>query len=227
MTAQHCGKPWIECGRTVGTERSVHRGDPVPAPTVRPIPPAPLCLRWRGPPAPTPRVKRHDQRTCRGDSSSGGERSLRSHGAAAAAVVRRDTPGECAVPAELHVCHSSTVVENPVDNSVEKSSDGSSGAVSTVTSPRCAPRSGTGPPQEPTAVDDRLGDRPHPASVTAQCSAPPARRRSTEVPSAVRAMPASARAAVGESTTSADGTWTKPPRIPARPSSVASRCCRA
>ena len=30
--------------------------------------------------------------------------------------IGRDTPGEVAVPAELHVCHSSTAVDNVVDN---------------------------------------------------------------------------------------------------------------
>lgn len=30
--------------------------------------------------------------------------------------IGRDTPGEVAVPAELHVCHSSTGVDNVVDN---------------------------------------------------------------------------------------------------------------
>ncbi len=60
-----------------------------------------------------------------------------------------------------------------------------------------------------------------------QCSAPPARRTSASVESATSTIRTSARAAAGESTTSAVGTWTNPPRIPSSAGSVASRCCSA
>src|SRR5699024_12626779 len=58
-----------------------------------------------------------------------------------------------------------------------------------------------------------------------QCSAPPARATSCSVRSATSTIRARARAPVVTSTTPADGTWTKPPRIPASTASVASRCC--
>ena len=66
-----------------------------------------------------------------------------------------------------------------------------------------------------------------PLPVPAQCSAPPARAASCSVRSATSTIRARARAPVGASTTSADGTWTKPPRIPASAVSVASRCWSA
>ena len=60
-----------------------------------------------------------------------------------------------------------------------------------------------------------------------QCSAPPARRTSASVESATSTIRTSARAAAAASTTSAEGTWTNPPRIPSSAGSVASRCCSA
>lgn len=67
---------------------------------------------------------------------------------------------------------------------------------------------------------------PHRRRGTAQCSAPPGIRASDAVEIAARTIRPSASAASPGATTSAAGTWTKPPRMPARPGSVARACCR-